>query len=566
MKSQPTVEYGSDLVMSLLLESGIDTVTFNPGFSVKGLMDSLAHFGDVLRPVMCPHEGVAVAAAHAYAKATGKPMAVILHNIVGLQNGTMAIFDAWCDRVPMLILGGTGPLAKEERRPWIDWIHSANDQGAQIRDYIKWDDQPVEVNSIPESFWRAWQTASAVPEGPTYVCFDIAVQDAPVTESVPRHWRKLANVPTAPALACEHAQLVADALKSAQSPVIITDFAGDTLEGFQALRKLAELVECPVIDCGARFNFPTDHHLNFSFIEDKVLPEADLVLALDVEDRDGRCLSLINPDATVIWISPAHLRIRAWAQDYLKLPRATTQITSAAGPALKSILAKIDEHPPTPDLVSRRKRRFEGVVDAARRDWRSINADGGISGQVLASALGKVLDNADWTLVTGSLHGWERKLIPMSKHRAHLGGEGGGGCGYMPGAAIGGALGIAKGDIPVAIIADGDLLFCPAALWTIANQNLPILMVMNNNAAYENTMAHGRRVAAKRGRPESNALLGNEFKDPAIDFVTMARSYSIEAFGPVTEQADLDAALRAALEVVKSGRPALVDVHTKLSI
>lgn len=561
------MEYGSDLVMSLLLEAGIDTITFNPGFSVKGITDSLAHFGSEFRAIMCPQEGVAVAAAHAYAKATGKPMAVILHNIVGLQNGTMAIFDAWCDRVPMIVLGGTGPLSKEERRPWIDWIHSAHDQGAQIREYTKWDDQPLDVESVPESFWRAWQTSVAVPQGPVYVCFDTSVQDAPIGSSASTHWRKLNNAPTSPALSREHAQSVASRLASATLPVIVTDFAGETLEGFNSIRELSELLECPVVDCGARFNFPTNHRLNFSYLEEKVVPQADLILAIDVEDRDGRVLPHIRPETEVIWISPAHLRIRSWSQDYLKLPRASEQITSAAAPALKAILQEIVHFPDVAEQSGRRRAQIEGVVDQARAQWRQdVSTQTGISLATLAATMKTVLSELDWTLVTGSMYGWDKKLIDMTKHRAHLGGEGGGGCGYMPGAAIGGAIGLSDGSVPVAVISDGDLLFCPSALWTIANQNLPMLIIMDNNRAYKNTLAHGQRVATRRGRAEANALLGNVFTDPKIDFAAMARSYGLEAFGPIERLEDLESTLRKAMDIVRSGRPALVDVVTELVI
>ena len=125
-----------------------------------------------------------MAIAHGYAKATGKPMAVALHSNVGLMHGAMAIFNAWCDRAPMLIFGATGPVDAALRRPWIDWIHTAQDQGALIRNFVKWDDQPGSVAALPESILRAWQQTATAPHAPVYVCLDAAIQEQPLAAEV----------------------------------------------------------------------------------------------------------------------------------------------------------------------------------------------------------------------------------------------------------------------------------------------------------------------------------------------------------------------------------------------
>ncbi|MDR7523659.1 MAG: thiamine pyrophosphate-binding protein, partial [Armatimonadota bacterium] len=139
--------YGSDLVVDVLRALGVEYAALNPGATFRGLHDSLVNYGGNRRPqiIQCCHEEIAVAVAHGYTKAAGRPMAAIVHDVVGLQHASMAIFNAWCDRVPLLVLGGTGPMAAEQRRPWIDWIHTALVQGQAVRDYVTWDDQPASL-------------------------------------------------------------------------------------------------------------------------------------------------------------------------------------------------------------------------------------------------------------------------------------------------------------------------------------------------------------------------------------------------------------------------------------
>src|SRR5438046_5900247 len=134
-----TPGYGSDLVVELLHAVGIEHVAINPGATFRGLHDSLVNYAGARGPelVLATHEEIAVALAHGYAKAKGTPMAAVVHDIVGLQHASMAIFNAFCDHVPILVLGATGPMDTTRRRPWIDWIHTALVQGTQVRDYVK---------------------------------------------------------------------------------------------------------------------------------------------------------------------------------------------------------------------------------------------------------------------------------------------------------------------------------------------------------------------------------------------------------------------------------------------
>src|SRR5881398_1970164 len=185
--NEPGDYWGSDAVALMLRELDIPYVALNPGASYRGLHDSLVNLLGNRDPQMllCLHEEHAVAIAHGYAKVTGKPMGAIVHSNVGLMHATMAIFNAWCDRAPVLVLGATGPMDATRRRPWIEWIHTARDQGALIRNFTKWDDQPASIGSAQEAILRAWLIANTAPQGPVYVNFDLALQEDEVTELPP---------------------------------------------------------------------------------------------------------------------------------------------------------------------------------------------------------------------------------------------------------------------------------------------------------------------------------------------------------------------------------------------
>src|SRR5512142_1256589 len=172
--------WGSDAIAAMLRALDIPYLALNPGASYRGLHDSIVNYLGNERPQMllCLHEESAVAIAHGYAKVTGKAMAAAVHSNVGLMHATMAFFNAWCDRMPMIVLGATGPVDASKRRPWIDWIHTARDQGALVRDFTKWDDQPASIPAAQEALVRAAQLATTAPRGPVYVCLDVGLQES----------------------------------------------------------------------------------------------------------------------------------------------------------------------------------------------------------------------------------------------------------------------------------------------------------------------------------------------------------------------------------------------------
>src|ERR1700748_2585590 len=179
--------FGSDVVAEALRDLDIPYIALNPGASYRGLHDSLVnHIGNAApQMLLCLHEEAAVAIAHGYAKVTGKAMAAAVHSNVGLLHASMAMFNAWCDRMPVGVLGATGPVDAAKRRPWIDWIHTARDQGALVRNYTKWDDQPSSPAAIRESVLRAGWIANTTPQRPVYINLDADLQEMKVSDPLP---------------------------------------------------------------------------------------------------------------------------------------------------------------------------------------------------------------------------------------------------------------------------------------------------------------------------------------------------------------------------------------------
>ena len=557
--------WGSDLVVDLLREAGIAHVAGNPGASVRGLHDSLVH-APAGAPgfVLCLHEGVAVGVAQGYAKACGRPMAVLLHDLVGLQNASMAIYNAWCDRVPMLLLGGTGPMSKARRRPWIDWIHTAAAQAEAVRHYVKWDDQPSDLASVPESFARAVTTTAAAPAGPVYWCLDVDVQEQELQQAGGRVPMGAWSTPTAPAPGGEDADVLAELLRGARRPVLAAGYAGDTEEGFALLVELAELLQAPVLDLGPRLNFPTDHPL-WALGDEELLADADLLVLLEVDDPLAATAAV--PGSPVVTVGCGHLRLRSWAHDYQSLVPSARSVTAAPVPALRALLDRLRDEPPDPECVRERHRRTTGRTAARRAAWaaraRAATTEGSVPLERLLAELGALLDDdgGTWTLSSGTNDRLEHRLWPLRRPRQWCGHSGGGGLGYAPAGAVGVAL-ARPGELVVDVQADGDLLYAPQALWTAARLRVPVLYVVHNNRAYGNTVGHARAVAASRGRPPGREYDGSGLDDPAVDLAGLARALGVAAWGPVTTVEALRPALATALATARSGRPALVEVIT----
>ena len=578
--------YGSDLVVDLLRAVGIDYVALNPGATYRGLHDSLVNYGGNRAPelILTMHEEIAVALAHGYAKARGAPMAAIVHDIVGLQHASMAIFNAFCDRAPVLVLGATGPMDATHRRPWIDWIHTALVQGTQVRDYVKLDDQPASVAALPEAFLRAWRVARTEPMGPVYLCLDAGLQeealDRPPALPDPARFQPATAPHADPRTLDEAARL----LVGARFPVIVVESLGRRPEATGPLCRLAELLAAPLIDLAAesqgRPSVPADHPLDMTDARGEIIREADTVLALDVTsfftvlgetDRTTREVRLLNERARIIAVSLDDYAFRSWAHTFQSLAPVDLPIAADAGLVLPTLVAMVEDRLERDRAAVDRSARTDRIaarhaaLRAEARNVVSLERSGGpLAPSVLAAEIWEAIKGEDWLLANGTAKGWARRLWDWRPERT-FGGSGGAGLGYGLPAALGVALAHrASGKVCVNLQADGDLLYVVSALYTAAHHRLPLLTVMFNNRTYGNDEAHQEVVAKARARPVENKVVGIRIDDPAPDFARIAQGFGIWAEGPIDSADAVGPTLRRALHVVKSeGRPALVDVITR---
>ncbi|HKU17223.1 MAG TPA: thiamine pyrophosphate-binding protein [Steroidobacteraceae bacterium] len=570
---------GSDFMVDVLQRLSIDYLAINPGSTFRGLHESVVSHGENARPqiLTCLHEEQAVALAHGYAKAAGKPMAVACHGTVGLQHAAMAVYNAWCDFVPIIIIAGNH--ADGAHRPGsVAWAHSAQDPVAIVRDFTKWDAAPVSLEDFAESLVRGYRIALTPPMGPTVLVADADLQESPIGKQPP-----IPNltVPRPPQGDSNAIRETARLLLAAQSPVIVADRHARTQVGVDSLVELAEVLQIPVIDEAGRMNFPSSHYLNHSFAPGNPLRNADLILALEVNDvwgllnripevADRRAEFVGAANVKVVTIGTQDLFYKSNYQNFQRYLPSELAIAGDSEATLPSLIEAVRK-----ELKSSHKsqigRRRQAALDAfakgrskALDDARYGWDESPVSMPRLSMELWRQIKDRDWSLVSRAdfQSSWPRKLWDFDKHYQYLGGSGGAGIGYGAPAAVGAALAFRKrGVLPINIQSDGDLLYGPTALWTAAHHNVPLLSIMHNNGGYHQEVMHLQRMASRRRRGiQSTAKIGNTFDSPPIDFAAMAKSMGVWSSGPIVHPQELGAAITRALEVVGAGEPALIDV------
>jgi benzoylformate decarboxylase/acetolactate synthase-1/2/3 large subunit len=564
--------WGSDVMVDAIKACGFRYVSLNPGSSFRGLHDSLVNYGGNETPEMitCNHEKLAVAIAHGYTKASGEPMACILHDIVGLLQGTMGIYYAYIDRAPVVVFGGAGPMAYDRRRPNIDWIHTANVQGNAVREYTKWDDQPASVGSVAESIARGYRIATAAPQGPVYIALDAGLQEEEVADDV-----RLPNfdrLRTPERIGPDPAALrrLAERLCASERPVVVASYAGRDPNAFGQLVELAELLGAGVVDTGWRLNFPNRHPLNATGSD--AVEEADCVLFVDVKDmgkwtqkldRTTREIrSQIAPGAAILDLGFNEVGISSWSHDFGQLHETDLQVTAdtaVALPLLLDLCKELNELTREPW-----RRRLAELHDETQRGWsgeaEQERALSPVATSRLAAEVWEVVKDYDWVLTAGTASDQVQRVWDFDRPYRHPGRSLG------TATQIGISIGVAlahrdSGRLVVDIQPDGDLMFDLGALWIAAYHRIPMLAVMFNNRAYYNDWEHQERMARHRGTDLARAYIGMEIDKPAPDFAPIARAMGWHGEGPIDDPDQVQAAVRRAAEIVADERrPALVDV------
>jgi acetolactate synthase-1/2/3 large subunit len=580
----PNERSGSDFMVDVIKSLDFDYVCANPGSSFRGLHESIINYGGNQSPelITCCHEESSVAMAHGYFKAERKPLAVMAHGTVGLQHAAMAIYNSWCDRVPVyVILGNHGDAAL---RRAAEWYHGVQDAADMVRDYTKWDDTPWSLTHFAESAVRAYKVAMTPPMAPVVLVLDGHLQEEPVSKDAPLRVPKL-TIPAPPQGEAEAVEQAARLLVDAEQPVLVADRLARSPAGMALLVELAEALQAAVIDQGSRLNFPTRHPLNQSQRGRAVIAAADVILGLEVTDfwstvnvlRDQLHRSVrrvAKRSAKLISITSGDLYIRSNYQDFRRMQEVDLAI-AADGEATLPPLIEAVRRLTTDDRRRVFQERGQKLAEMSRATAERTRVDATyawdaspVSTARLCAELWAQIKNEDWALVSSYYSdggGWPRRLWDFDKPYQWLGHAGGGGIGYGAPASVGGALANRRhGRLSVAIQTDGDLMYAPGVLWTAAHHRIPLLSVMNNNRAYHMEVMHVQRMCNARNRGIDRAPIGSELTDPNIDYAKVAQGLGVHAEGPITDPAALAPALRRAIAVVKGGEPALVDVVTQV--
>jgi thiamine pyrophosphate-dependent acetolactate synthase large subunit-like protein len=571
---------GSDFMLEVIKSLGIEYCAANPGSTFRGLHESMINYGGNKAPELltCCHEESSVGMAHGYAKIEGKPMMIMAHGTVGLQHASMAIYNAYADRVPVYVVIGNvadGPW----RRSDVEWAHAVQDAALIVRDYTKWDDSPISLRQFADSAVHGYKIMMTPPMGPVVLVADAVLQEEPVPDEDRRRLRvpKLSQTSSPagdPAAVAEVAKL----LVAAENPLIVTGRSARTPNGVKLLVELAELLQAPVMDRRQRMNFPTRHHLYGT----GSIANADVVLALEVPDfwnvthaqtplnRMGmEVRPLTKEGAKLITISSMDLLMKSNYQDFGQYNEADIALPADAETTLPLLIESCKKLI-TGDrrrVLDQRKAKYEEAAKKLHDGWLQQAAWGWDSSPIttarMSAELWNVIKNEDWSLVSDCVFQsfWPERLWDFSKHYQFIGGHGAYGVGYGAPAAVGAALANRKyGRLTVNIQSDGDLNYAPGVLWTAVHHKIPLLNVMHNNRSYHQERMFVADMAARAQRDVSRVDIGNAITEPNIDYATMAKAYGMYGVGPIENPADLGPALKKAIDVVKRGEPALVDV------
>jgi benzoylformate decarboxylase len=569
------MKWGSDVVAEVTRRLDLKYIALVPGASYRGFHDSIVNYLGNANPqmIICLHEEHAVSIADGYGKVTEEPMAVALHSNVGLMHATMPIFNAWCDRTPMIIFGATGPVDAHRRRPWIDWIHTSKDQASMIRNYTKWDDQPASPQAAVESVLRANQITRSVPHGPVYICLDVGLQESELTDqvSIPDPAR-FAPAPT-PAVPHGAVMKAVKAIDQAKFPLILMGRMSRKQEDWDRRVRFAEAVGAAVLtssnDAAA---FPTTHPLHLaapclrpSKAATALIEKADLILSMDWLDLGGVFRLALGTaqtqepaDKTIIHCSVDSYRTNGWSMDHQALPAVDIPIHAEPDQFIAQML---DELAAKKALKVKARPEMKEIVH-----WNDALGDKPVpaSGKPMtlwdmAMTVREFAKNREITFARLPL-GWPGEASDFDGPLSFMGNDGGGGVGTGPGHTIGAALALKGTDrLTIGIIGDGDYLMGVQALWTAAHFEIPVMIVVADNRSYFNDEMHQERVAQMRSRPAQNRWIGQRIDDPRVDLVAMARAQGFEGEAPVSTSEALLSALRRGAEVVAKGGRYFID-------
>ena len=556
---------GSDLMVEVLKDMGVEYVASNPGSSFEGLQESIANYGNPPNTmpefITALHEETSVDMAHGYGKAEGRPMAALLHGTIGIQHAAMAIYQTYHDETPALILAG--------RDVGFIGAHSANDMAGMVRSYTRWDALPTSLEGSLRAIQEGYRQAMTPPRGPTLVVLDLEFQKEEAGDlAVPAY-----TPPQITGIDRTTAREIAQGLLTANNPRIQVGGLR-TPEGVRLAVELAELVGASTSTSatGGSMSFPQGHPLCGPGDDTGY----DYTLGLEA---GGAQISLRRPNRATMVAERDTIGIGfngIGGGGGRGRGGGGASLTADAEASLPAIIEEVRrlrtadnerviEERTVRHATTNREARIQAVtqaVQAARIGWDATP----VSTARIYAELWPLIMNEDWCLASPSNFsgGHHARLWVHNKPYSYLGGQGAGGMGYGAGASGGAALAAKhRGRIVINVQTDGDLNYTPGVLWSAAHHKLPMLTIMHNNRAWHQELMFLEYMAGVRGRGTDRAHIGTTLRNPDIDYRKMAEAYGMAGEGPITDPTQLAAAFRRGVNSVKRGEPYMIDVVTQ---
>ncbi len=561
------MEWSGDVLAVLLREIGMRYVALCPGSSFRGLHESMTNFLGDRAPthLLCLHEEHSVSIGHGYAKLADEPMGVLVHSNVGLMHATMAIYNAFCDRVPVFVMAGSAALDSARRVAPAHWLHASLDQGGLVRNYVKWDDQPISLAGTMESILRAWNIATTAPKGPVYLTIDQRMQEEKndKIDKVPD--AKRYRAPASPIPEPELVREAAEILKAGKKVVILAGRVSRSEAAWKERIELAELLGARVVtDLKTGAAFPTDHPLhvspaslvNGSKAAIAAVGEADVILSLEWLDAANLFRLAANGapiKAKVIRASLDRYIHNGWSREHQGFAPCDIELVGEPCRAASLLLAELKRQGAT-------KKALPAAVPVEEKSFADED-------EITLYSIGKTLEKlraGKPTTVVRLPLGWDPSAYAFKHPLDYLGYDGAGGIGSGPGMGVGAALALRdskSGRLPVVMVGDGDFLMGSSAIWTAAHHRIPLLMLIVNNKTYYVDEVHQRIVSAARGRPTEHSWVGQQIDDPEADIVQVAQGHGFQSEPPVRTCKELRAALERGIAIVEKGGCYAIDIR-----
>ncbi|HEV8585415.1 MAG TPA: thiamine pyrophosphate-requiring protein [Methylomirabilota bacterium] len=557
----------AEAYLELLKDRGIDVFLGNAGTDFASLVEAFARIeaegGRAPRPLVVPHEFVAVSMAHGYYAAGGRPAAVMVHVNVGTGNAATAIITAARANVPVFMSAGRTPVTEQgltgSRDLHIHWAQESFDQAAMLREYVKWDYElrtPAQIESVVD---RAVELMHAEPRGPVYLTLPrevLAARPGPMTITSPARRDPRGDRFPDPARIDEAARILA----RAESPLILVSAAGIDPRAVAGLAELAEAGGIGVVEADPIYmNLSHRHDLhlgyNASGTTNPSLAEADAILVVEADVPWYPHLKKPQPGAPII-----HLGVDPFFSRY-PMRSYPCDVPLAATPAAAlPLLAEAVRRHADPKAVARRRERITAEHRTRQAAWEETavkQASASTIGFAWASrCIGELLDES--TAIVNE-YPLDRRFAAFTRPGSYFGSPHSSGLGFGLGAALGVRLARPQSTV-IATVGDGAYFFGEplSCLFVQRAHNVPILTVIYNNQQWEavksGTLAvHPAGAAKTRGRFPLSDLT------PSPRFEEMAKT--VDGYGERVESpGELPAALKRGLAAVREGRPAVLNV------